>query len=195
MNGTREYVMDELGDPDAPIGSKPWALWLSNEIRRVYYDKQRTGDRLRQLLETCKEHEVWQTFGYLTWDQYCKKRLQVQVDEIETEADKRLLDHGGDRRSKTFQVDARQLERRTQGGNSTDYWKSRLERDAPEYFRRYDAGDFPSVAEACYAAGIRERKQRYFLSDDPKTAGAYLGERVDQEWFEQMIDAYYRAQE
>ena len=82
----RTYLMDELGDPDAPIGSKLWCLYVSNEIRKTYYDKTQLGARLKNLVETFTEHQGWQELGFLTWEKYCESRLQIAADKLETEA-------------------------------------------------------------------------------------------------------------
>lgn len=113
MNAERDYLLDELGDGDAPIGSKSWALWLSNEIRKTYYDKRQTGERLRSLIETFKTQQAWQVFGFLTWEAYCEKRLQLAAQDLDAEARDRvkrfaenatpLNGHGGDRQSENFQ--------------------------------------------------------------------------------------------
>ena len=63
----RSYLMDELGDPDAPIGSRLWCLYVSNEIRKTYYDKTQAGARLKNLVETFTEQQGWQELGFLTW--------------------------------------------------------------------------------------------------------------------------------
>lgn len=83
---TRSYMMDELGDPDAPIGSKLWCMYVSNEIRKTYYDKTQLGARLKNLVEAFSEHRGWQELGFFTWEAYCEKRLQVTAERLDAEA-------------------------------------------------------------------------------------------------------------
>ena len=82
----RSYLMDELGDPDAPIGSRLWCLYVSNEIRKTYYDKTQAGARLKNLVETFTEQQGWQELGFLTWEKFCEAKLQIAADKLETEA-------------------------------------------------------------------------------------------------------------
>lgn len=81
----RSRPLDELGDPDAPIGSRSWSLWLANEIRKTLYDNQQTGTRLRYLVDTFKEHAGWQELGFLTWEDFCAKRLQTESGKVEAQ--------------------------------------------------------------------------------------------------------------
>lgn len=186
----RSITLDELGDPDAPIGSRPWSLWLANEIRKTLYDNQQTGTRLRYLVDTFKEHAGWQELGFLTWEEFCAKRLQTEAEKIESEV--KLRENGGDRRSASFQYSNQNTEKIRPGENA-EYLKARLARDEPEILERYKAGEFRSVRAAAIEAGIVNVKTRYSLPDDPQAAGRYLAQRVDREWFDSLIDAYYKA--
>lgn len=78
-------------------------------------------------------------------------------------------------------------------GNSADYWLARLERDAPEYHRKYNNHEYESVAAACYDAGIRKKEQRLHISIDPESAGRYLAGRVDADWMLACYDAFMKA--
>lgn len=85
MSTTRDFMLDELGDPDAPIGSKLWALWVHNEIRTTYYDMCQQRDRLRVLIGMAHKHQSWQEFGYLAWEDFCIERLHVEADKLAKE--------------------------------------------------------------------------------------------------------------
>lgn len=185
----RSITLDELGDPDAPIGSRLWSLWLANEIRKTLYDNQQTGSRLRYLVDTFKEHAGWQELGFLTWEDFCAKRLQTEAEKIEAEVV--LRSHGGDRRSEEFQGNNYNVE--IDRGTSTAYLEARLARDFPDILERKRAGEFRSVRQAAIEAGIVSAKMRYSLPDDPEAAGRYLAQRVGRAWFDTLIDAYYKA--
>ncbi len=75
-------------------------------------------------------------------------------------------------------------------GNSVDYTIRRLKRDAPELAQQVIRGELSANA-AAIKAGFRQPK--YQLPDDPQAAGRYLAQRVDREWFDTLIDAYYKA--
>lgn len=209
MNAERDYLLDELGDGDAPIGSKPWAMWLSNEIRKAYYDKQRTGDRLRNLVDAFKEHQGWQAFGILTWEMFCEKRLQVAAQEIDTEARARvaamaenakpLNEHAGEYTSTGGRGnklhDNYNVVSASNNGTDTEYLTARIARDRPDILDRMKAGEYRSVRSAAIDAGIidPDKVRRYQLPTDPTKAGKYLAERVDAEWMLACYDAFMKA--
>lgn len=207
MNAERDYLLDELGDGDAPIGSKSWALWLSNEIRKTYYDKQQTGERLRSLIETFKIQQAWQVFGFLTWEAYCEKRLQLAAQDLDAEARARvarvaalatpLNANGGDRQSANFQSYNYKTERMESAGTDSEYLTARIARDRPDILERMKAGEYRSVRSAAIDAGIidPEKTKRYQLPTDPTKAGKYLAERVDAEWMLACYDAFMKASE
>jgi len=207
MNAERDYLLDELGDGDAPIGSKSWALWLSNEIRKTYYDKQQTGERLRGLIETFKTQQAWHVFGFLTWEAYCEKRLQLAAQDLDAEARDRvkrfaenatpLKTNGGDRQSDIFQSYNCKTENMECGGNDSEYLTNRIARDRPDILERMKAGEYRSVRSAAIDAGIidPDKTKRYQLPTDPTKAGRYLAERVDAEWMLACYDAFMKASE
>lgn len=189
----KERALDELGDPDAPIGSRPWSLWLANEIRKTLYDKQQFGTRLRYLVETFKQYAAWQELGFLTWEDFCAKRLQVEPEKIEVEIVLRVQGRPAkDEKLDNYQVfSAEQMG----GGTSADYLTARIARDRPDILAALRRGEYKSVRQAAIAAGIVTPKVRHSVPDDPSQAGRYLAERVDRAWMEQMIDAFYRHME
>jgi hypothetical protein len=85
MNKVRSYLLDELGDPDAPIGSPLWSLWLANEIRKTLYDNQQTGTRLCYLVDAFKKHAAWQELGFRTWEEFCAQKLQTDSKQVESQ--------------------------------------------------------------------------------------------------------------
>ncbi len=131
--------LDELGDANAPIGSRPWLLFVANEIRKTLYDKEQTGRRLQDLVEVFKEHAGWQEFGYLTWEEYCNKRLQVEAEKIETEVAKRA--------SEPLPLNPPQTHnsfdnyQKMDGGTSADYLTARIARDRPDILEGMKAGN------------------------------------------------------
>lgn len=187
----RSYMMDELGDPDAPIGSRLWSLWLANEIRKTLYDNQQTGSRLRYLVDTFKEHAGWQELGYFTWEDFCAKRLQTEPEKVESEVTLRAQG----RPPKTDKLDNYQVYTAEQmgGGTSADYLTARIARDRPDILEDMKQGKYRSVRQAAIEAGIVTPSTRYSLPDDPQAAGRYLAQRVGRAWFDTLIDAYYKA--
>lgn len=207
MNAERDYLLDELGDGDAPIGSKSWALWLSNEIRKTYYDKQQTGERLRGLIETFKTQQAWHVFGFLTWEAYCEKRLQLAAQDIDAEARDRvkrfaenatpLNGHGTNQHGLDNYKVLSMATSSIDGGTDSEYLTNRIARDRPDILERMKAGEYRSVRAAAIDAGIidPDKTKRYQLPTDPTKAGRYLAERVDAEWMLACYDAFMKASE
>lgn len=200
----RSYLMDELGDPDAPIGSRLWCLYVSNEIRKTYYDRTQLGARLKNLVESFTEHQGWQELGFLTWEQFCTTKLQVAAEKLEAEARNRvaeiaenvkpLAEHGINQHNNSGRYDYNVLSSR---GESADYLTARIARDHPEILEDMKQGKYRSVRAAAIDAGIvdPEKTKRYQLPTDPAAAGRYLAQRVDAEWMLECYDAFMRASE
>ena len=217
MSATRDFMLDELGDPDAPIGSKLWALWLHNEIRKTYYDKQQKGDLLRVLIDMAHKYQSWQEFGYLTWEDFCIERLHVKADDIDTEARARVaavaeaakplpshgaIGNGRKSRDYNYNLYSDDSRSRVEGqapdnqGTSPEYLTARIARDRPDILEKMKAGEYSSVRSAAIDAGIVDPgKAPYQLPKDPKKAGVYLAKRVDTEWFILMADEFYKQME
>lgn len=188
----RSYLLDELGDADAPIGSRSWCLYTANEIRKMLYDKQQLGARLHDYVSAFQEQQGWQELGFLTWEDFCVKRLQAKADEVEQEARARiaaiaekavpLVIHGGDR--KTIQYNNYNVDIPSIQGTSPEYLTARIARDRPDILERMKAGEYKSVRSAAIDAGIidPDKTRRYSLPTDPIAAARYLQTRVDARW-------------
>lgn len=181
--------LDELGDPNAPIGSRPWLIYLANEIRKTLYDKEQTGRRLQDLVEVFKQHAGWQEFGIFTWEEYCEKRLQAKVEEIDAEV---VLRAQG-RPSNAEKHDNYNVLSPAQQGTSADYLTARIARDRPDILEEMKQGKYRSVRQAAIEAGIVTPSTRYSLPGDPIAAGRYLAQRVDKEWLLAMVDEFMKA--
>jgi hypothetical protein len=73
-------------------------------------------------------------------------------------------------------------------GTSVSYTMRRLAKTAPEIHERVVAGELSPNA-AAIEAGFRVRKMQ--IPADPEAAGRYFAGRVDREWMEAMLDAFY----
>ncbi len=195
----RSYLLDELGDPDAPAGSRSWCLYTANEIRKMLYDKQQLGARLHDYVSAFQERQGWQELGFLTWEDFCVKRLQVRADEVEAEARARIAamaenakplaangtnQHGIDN-YKTLSLDTPSII----GGTSPEYLTARIARDRPDILERMKAGEYKSVRSAAIDAGIidPDKSKRYSLPTDPIAAARYLQSRVDAGWLATFV--------
>lgn len=202
----RSYLMDELGDPNAPVGSRLWCLYVSNEIRKAYYDKTQIGARLRNLIESFTEQQGWQELGFLTWEKFCETRLQVTADKLEAEARFRTAQYAENAKP----LNGHEYGNGSPGpgrghktddnynvfyGTSPDYLAARIARDRPDILERMKQGLYRSVRAAAIDAGIidPEKSKRHQLPTDPVAAGRYLAQRVDSEWMLECYDAFIKC--
>lgn len=219
----RSFVMDELGDPDAPVGSRPWCLYVANQIRTTLYDAQQSGARLRNLIEAFKKNQGFQELGFLSWEDFCQKRLQSQAEELEATINKRIaaqemaeryeakplnghLPEGGSnpmglggKTGKTIDTLYYNVsmpvpdEISSQQGTSPSYLTRRIARDRPDIIQRMKAGEFTSVHAAAKEAGIV--KDKFQMPTDAAAAGRYLAGRVDNDWMLACYDAFMKSLE
>lgn len=166
--------MVEVGSPDAPPGSREWALWQRATIIDLLYDSNSSAERLRSHLDAVKAHDGWRhledeqgrPFG--TYREFCCARqpfgLAYDPDDIDRLCRERLSaqakaqsaiaigSHGGLRIKGTDQVSGRNL---VKGGEKDDYHIAILARDHKDILARLQAGEFESVAAAAREAGIK----------------------------------------
>lgn len=197
-SNVRSYLLDELGDPDAPAGSRSWCLYTANEIRKMLYDKQQLGARLHDYVSAFQERQGWQELGFLTWEDFCVKRLQVRADEVEAEARARIAEAAA--RAKPLATQGRpEINNKLDncqvyspsdsGGNDPEYLTARIARDRPDILERMKAGEYKSVRSAAIDAGIidPDKTRRYSLPTDPTAAARYLLARVDAGWIASFV--------
>lgn len=180
--------LDDLGDPHAEPGSKPWAVWVANEIRKALYDNKQSGTRLQSLTQSFKQHEGYKPLGYRTWPDFCKRKLQTTPDEVEEETQLRLGQHGGDRRSSGFQPYNCKVET---WGNSAEYKAARLARDFPDALAEVKpGGKYRSMNAAAKAVGIVKDKPRIAIDgEDMEKAAALLAKRLTPAQIGALISA------
>lgn len=199
----REFIMDDLGDANAPIGSRPWALYISNEIRKTLYDKQQTGNRLVKLIDVFKEKAGYQELGFLTWEQFCETRLQTTADKLALEAEGRVaalaekvepLNAKAGRPLGESNPDNCQDYQERQYGNSAKDLTARIARDRPDILEDMKQGKYRSVRAAAIEAGIvdPDKSRRYQVPTDSVAAGRYLAHKVNKEWLFECIDAFMK---
>jgi len=196
----RSYLLDELGDADAPIGSRSWCLYTANEIRKMLYDKQQLGARLHNYVSAFQERQGWQELGFLTWEDFCVKRLQVRADEVAAAAAAQIAaiaekaiplnGHGGNRQGNNYNLDIPSIR-----GDSPEYLTARIARDRPDILERMKAGEYKSVRSAAIDAGIvdPDKTKRYSLPTDPAAAARYLLARVDAGWVATFVEELVKA--
>lgn len=200
----RTFALDDLGDPYAPIGTRPWALHISNEIRKTLYDKQQTGSRLSRLIDMFKEKGGYQELGFLTWEQFCESRLQITAEKLAVEATDRVIAAANNHRDLMTKEEIGEMgknntrnDNHNDGlaqGTSSEYLTARIARDHPAILEDMKQGKYRSVRAAAIDAGIvdPEKTRRFQLPTDPVAAGRYLAYRVDKDWLMECVDAYFK---
>lgn len=66
MSTTRVSMLDEAGDRDAPLGSRPWAVWLARQAKLRRSEVERGTALLRDLLADFDKYEAWRVLGHAT---------------------------------------------------------------------------------------------------------------------------------
>ena len=120
MSPERVTLLDEVGDRDAPVGSRAWAIYFLARAKSAREDIDDDARRLRDLLAELENGEAWKPLGLRSFDHVCAK-LKLTVDQVHAirtastgqtlkavlDAAPELAQHGGDRRSDDVQVKQR----------------------------------------------------------------------------------------
>ena len=152
----RVSALDEVGDRDAPVGSKPWALWVVGQAKLQRDELERDASALRRLIGKMHKHEAWKALGVPSFDMLCSTQLRLSSDEVSAVLKARkgqslgtvIGTHGGKREKGKQGADCT-LKKSSQGPS---YLAARLRRDHPD--ADFDESVRGSVRQAAIAAGI-----------------------------------------
>lgn len=160
---SRLSALDDIGDPDAPPGSKAWAKWMIGQAKLRRQDLQRDVTGLQEIIRKLERHAAWKPLGFMSLGMLCTAELDLDDKEVDlirqakegTTLGVVLGKHGGDRKSEGA---------RNQVANSdsfsgcsttnTRYLRARLDRDHKEIAQALARGEYPSARAAGIAAGI-----------------------------------------
>ena len=152
----RVSALDEIGDRDAPIGSRPWALWVVSQAKVQREELERDASLLRDLIAKMQKHEAWKALGVPSFDMLCTTQLRLSSDEVDAVLKAR--------KGQTVGAVLRKVGRPKAGegndgisivspvGSGPAYWAARLRRDHPDAV--FDESVRGSVRQAAIAAGI-----------------------------------------
>jgi len=157
--------LDDIGDPEAPVGTKPWARYYTLSAHDGLNEMDVNVRTVRACLEDLHAGKAWQVLGCDDYDQWCNEHLGKPVALVQAV---RLANDKQTMRELVEQQPALARPGRpkaggkvdnvnftkTPGGNAPAYLVSRLKRDRPDIAERLADGEFRSVRAAAIEAGI-----------------------------------------
>lgn len=167
----RKSDLDEIGNPDAPKGSRQWTIAVARFIRSIYDDVSARVVTVQGSLAGLKACEGWKSVSqrdgtaFVSFEHYCQTPWHdgglgievATVEQILSNSDPGMkvgalgkpgeFGRGRPKEDRVYNVNSK-------GGNRPEYLTARLARDNPEILAQLKAGDFPSVRQAAIAAGI-----------------------------------------
>lgn len=155
----RVSALDEVGDRDAPVGSKPWALWVVGQAKLQRDELERDASALRRLIGKMQKHEAWKALGVPSFDMLCTTQLRLSADEVSAVLKARkgqslgvVLAKKGTYGRGRPKPESDRSDIVTSKGNGPAYLAARLRRDHPDAV--FDESVRGSVRHAAIAAGI-----------------------------------------
>jgi hypothetical protein len=153
-------VLSGIGNPDAPRGSREWAIYFAFYAKQRAEDASRNVRNLQEVLKNLKDHEAHKAFCLDSWDDFCQREIGITADQAEKVLAAppdatvgAVLGKVGRPKKGEEKVTSSPLPER---GNSRDYLKARLKRDHPEVAAQVYAGTLSARAGAIRAGIIRE---------------------------------------
>lgn len=150
----RVSALDEVGDRESPVGSKPWALWVVGQAKLQRDELERDASALRRLISKMQKHEAWKALGVPSFDMLCATQLRLSSDEVSAVLKARKGQSVGAVLRKVGRPKAGEGNDRdsTILTRDTAYLAARLRRDHPN--ADFDESVRGSVRQAAIAAGI-----------------------------------------
>jgi hypothetical protein len=150
----RVSALDEAGDRDAPVGSRPWAVWVVRQAKLRREEVERDASLLRDLIAKMQKHEAWKALGVPSFDMLCTTQLRLSADEVSAVLKSRKGQTVGAvlRRVGRPKASERNGSDSTISGRGNGYIAARLRRDHPDAV--FDESVRGSVRQAAIAAGI-----------------------------------------
>lgn len=147
-------ALDEIGDRDAPVGSRQWALWVVGQAKLQREELERDASALRRLIAKMQKHEAWKALGVPSFDMLCTTQLRLSSDEVSAVLKARKGQSVGAVLRKVGRPKAGDGNDRdsTISTRDTAYLAARLRRDHPDAV--FDESVRGSVRQAAIAAGI-----------------------------------------
>lgn len=158
--------LDDIGSPDAPIGTRSWARYYTLSAHKYLQHMDATVRDVRVCLESLHKGKAWEVLGCADYDQWCNEHLGKPVALVQAvrlandkqtvrelvEQQPALTRHGeiGNGRSRDYNI----MSTGARQGTDPAYLVARLKRDRPDIAERLADGEFRSVRAAAVEAGI-----------------------------------------
>ena len=201
-NTARTESLDEFGDPEAPIGSRPWAIALRYRIHSLIKDADASARFLRSAVQLMEEHQGYQSLQdeqgepFRTFEAFCVARspfglgydpsiLRRIIDERES-AQARAMEPKIVRDEAGRQVKGSNTTNSIEGDRGADYLTARIARDRPDILERMKIGEYTSVRSAALEAGIV--KPRVSVATNPESFARAALKYLDEDQVERLIE-------
>jgi hypothetical protein len=185
-----------------PIANKPPAIAARHRavvLRNTWRHVDTSWDQWAQQLAEVEKERIWEIYPD---EQSPCGSLEALLATLGIDPDQALHRDKYEKRSVSVANAAKTVQpngvhsspdnyQGTMYGTSEDYLAGRIARDRPDILEDMKQGKYRSVRAAAIEAGIVKAKPRFSVSDDPEAAGKYFAGRVDREWMEAMLDAFY----
>jgi hypothetical protein len=83
-HSSRVSVLDDIGDRDAPAGSRPWARWFVDEAQRLRQHMDFDVKLLQKAIVKLERYEAWKPLGFPTWEALCRAELDLDGQQVES---------------------------------------------------------------------------------------------------------------
>lgn len=185
----RVVPLDEIGDPNAEPGTRPWALHVRLKMQTALKDERSKAGHLKRLMGLMRKHHGYRELAdgegnaFATFEAFCVCPMPyglgydlgainaILVERRSSEAlaaaPKRIRPRG--RPSAEEDKNNRYNVTISGRGNRADYWTARIARERPDILARMKSGEFTSVRQAKIAAGW-EKPTADIRTDDARLA-------------------------
>ena len=89
---SRISVLDDVGDPDAPKGSRPWSVWMLGKVKAKLSDWEADAEGVSSFLRMLRQAKAWIALGHASWGTFCLKELSIS-EELATFLEERFAKH------------------------------------------------------------------------------------------------------
>jgi hypothetical protein len=184
----RSSSLDQPSDGEAERGSAPWCRFYAHKAKDLRHDLKSKVKSLKALLRCFEEVQAWKALGYASHSIFCLMECDLSADQIDLilkAEDEALVGATlGTRPGPAPGSNTKAAVLARQGapnvgpsnnkckGNTTEYYRARLERDHKDILTRLEAGEFKGVKAAARAAGIVPRTATFYPDDMEATGRA-----------------------